>query len=337
MRGNRVQPLGWLPAAGSIPACAGEPWPLHQGLSRPAVYPRVCGGTPSPPAGPVGPAGLSPRVRGNPCRITSRAANERSIPACAGEPAQRAPQPLTCSVYPRVCGGTSPTSSPITWCTGLSPRVRGNQRLAEPGLGRLGSIPACAGEPIAGILGFGQLRVYPRVCGGTILSAQYIREADGLSPRVRGNQTAPGRASRPGPVYPRVCGGTTTGQYVGVVGDGLSPRVRGNHRVRGKRPLQLRSIPACAGEPTQSWSRLRGLRVYPRVCGGTRDACSKSEGTCGLSPRVRGNLVSVVIATPYIRSIPACAGEPPRLAPPYPPTTVYPRVCGGTRCASAVG
>ena len=50
----------------SIPACAGEPfedWCLAKGVE---VYPRVCGGT-SRSLFPLSrPAGLSPRVRGNP-------------------------------------------------------------------------------------------------------------------------------------------------------------------------------------------------------------------------------------------------------------------------------
>ena len=45
MRGNRFHPAGQYPAAGSIPAYAGEPdlWPF--GVFRVEVYPRVCGGT----------------------------------------------------------------------------------------------------------------------------------------------------------------------------------------------------------------------------------------------------------------------------------------------------
>ena len=52
-------------AAGSIPACAGEPGNTITDIAGWKVYPRVCGGT----AGDVVPAavggGLSPRVRGN--------------------------------------------------------------------------------------------------------------------------------------------------------------------------------------------------------------------------------------------------------------------------------
>ena len=50
--------------------------------------------------------------------------------------------------------------------------------------------------------------------------------------------------------------------------------------------------------------------VYPRVCGGTHQDDFLDAFLCGLSPRVRGNLIT---SSPYLmnnRSIPACAGEP---------------------------
>ena len=72
-------------------------------------------------------------------------------------------------------------------------------------------------------------RVYPRVCGGTVVGAVPAYIVVGLSPRVRGNRTGaiplrvdrrsiPACAGEPGccsrsrsksRVYPRVCGGTS--------------------------------------------------------------------------------------------------------------------------------
>ena len=75
---------------------------------------------------------------------------------------------------------------------GLSPRVRGNHRgdRLSRWCGR--SIPACAGEPSPAAVTTADSRVYPRVCGGTIGSADYKGESIGLSPRVRGNLSPPG-------------------------------------------------------------------------------------------------------------------------------------------------
>ena len=91
----------------SIPACAGEPPPRSASPSRPPVYPRVCGGTPTV-RGPIPrSSGLSPRVRGNPCESCLWWIPARSIPACAGEPRLVSNIAAQAWVYPRVCGGTS--------------------------------------------------------------------------------------------------------------------------------------------------------------------------------------------------------------------------------------
>ena len=93
-------------------------------------------------------------------------------------------------------------------------------------------------------------RVYPRVCGGTVLSLDERGAGSGLSPRVRGNHFLPhgllrARGSIPAcagepitkdsccarvKVYPRVCGGTWGAATDLPTTTGLSPRVRGNRQ-----------------------------------------------------------------------------------------------------------
>ncbi len=258
----------------------------------------------------AGRLGLSPRVRGNPAESDVGAGTLRSIPACAGEPPRPRRAYPRIPVYPRVCGGTTfPAGSCVT-IAGLSPRVRGNHRQRHNVIALQGSIPACAGEPPPGGKGKMQTLVYPRVCGGTAHRNFDRRALLGLSPRVRGNQggiwrgcaaggSIPACAGEPAAlrvetmrdrVYPRVCGGTPrTGERVSIV-YGLSPRVRGNRRKEQLPNGHIRSIPACAGEPTWRRDAGRGPKVYPRVCGGTPD----------------GQRVGLVAP----RSIPACAGEP---------------------------
>ena len=94
----------------------------------------MCGGTKGAYVDAGVRKGLSPRVRGNPARSTGRACVLRSIPACAGEPMISGCSQKPGQVYPRVCGGTR-VPPPTRFCTsGLSPRVRGNQRqAAHPG------------------------------------------------------------------------------------------------------------------------------------------------------------------------------------------------------------
>ena len=133
-------------------------------------------------------------------------------------------------------------------------------------------------------------------------------------------------------VYPRVCGGTRLTQHVNRRALGLSPRVRGNRYSWRCWPLRGGSIPACAGEPESISVRYCQVWVYPRVCGGTLDPGGRGRRASGLSPRVRGNRWRHWRYVGEWGSIPACAGEPPQ-TPPWPqPSTVYPRVCGGTLC-----
>ena len=70
---------------------------------------------------------------------------------------------------------------------------------------------------------------------------------------------------------------------------GLSPRVRGNLPFGVHEVVVLRSIPACAGEPSEGSPGAESTTVYPRVCGGTINVKGTALTITGLSPRVRGN------------------------------------------------
>ena len=100
--------------------------------------------------------------------------------------------------------------------------------------------------------------------------------------------------------------------------------------------LILWSIPACAGEPIVRNRSACLAAVYPRVCGGTTGVCNSGVSESGLSPRVRGNHPYFGRNQAPTRSIPACAGEPPRPWRDRAPHRVYPRVCGGTVAVNTV-
>ena len=314
---------------GSIPACAGEPGACPCRSRRARVYPRVCGGTFEFTAGNPFAEGLSPRVRGNHVGELLDLHAAGSIPACAGEPAHHGRGLLQHRVYPRVCGGTSWAGLPdlmdrglsprvrgnfklsnlASSVTGLSPRVRGNRPANSINLGRLRSIPACAGEPVLGGVISRPARVYPRVCGGTAASRLRPSRIGGLSPRVRGNHiirvlvygevgSIPACAGEPrsaggisarAKVYPRVCGGTNATEGSTWCVWGLSPRVRGNLCNASRTRQNIGSIPACAGEPRPCPPQRIGRWVYPRVCGETSMEGFSVGLATGLSPRVRGN------------------------------------------------
>ena len=167
VRGNRVYEIQPGAKHGSIPACAGEPGINITTEADKAVYPRLCGGT-GQGAGRTGICrGLSPPVRGNPPPVAGGRGSQRSIPACAGEPANFRRSALAASVYPRLCGGTVLGCLCVVIYPGLSPPVRGNRVRDCQTIIRLRSIPACAGEPIPSRLTHPVSAVYPRLCGGT--------------------------------------------------------------------------------------------------------------------------------------------------------------------------
>ena len=175
------------PVEGLSPRVRGNPRSSIMGAGCSAVYPRVCGGTRRNAGLSTTPKGLSPRVRGNPAQGLGAVVHIGSIPACAGEPADRPRGYADPGVYPRVCGGTRRLVELPAGQDGLSPRVRGNPNpVASAGKSEW-SIPACAGEPDKYFAIYEAAWVYPRVCGGTELQRTAIALPEGLSPRVRGN------------------------------------------------------------------------------------------------------------------------------------------------------
>ena len=294
--------------------------------------------------------GLSPRVRGKPPRRAAMRPLRRSIPACAGEAAVPCPFAIVKWVYPRVCGGSGDCADTSGIGDGLSPRVRGKLRPPAPFLGGYRSIPACAGEALAGKVQQWAVEVYPRVCGGSGVGVVETSSSWGLSPRVRGKRYAgavlPGaersipacageadwRSPSPssGKVYPRVCGGSLGLAGWGRPLRGLSPRVRGKRRPISSTLPPHRSIPACAGEAAGVGLRVAVSRVYPRVCGGSFPPDFRHQMDIGLSPRVRGKLLLAYGDAQNGRSIPACAGEADIRPMTRRAFSVYPRVCGGS-------
>ena len=153
----------------------------------------------------------------------------RSIPAPAGEPTVAYVSTGVIRVYPRACGGTRNRKGGLSHNKGLSPRLRGNLHPRGRHAVRRGSIPAPAGEPGYVALVNDKQPVYPRACGGTLLSTGCDRWLLGLSPRLRGNRmqnglcqytgrSIPAPAGEPAQrppewrapqVYPRACGGTS--------------------------------------------------------------------------------------------------------------------------------
>ena len=171
-------------------------------------------------------------------------------------------------VYPRACGERSPNGCIGLPSTGLSPRLRGT------GGDRVRPVPPHT--------------VYPRACGERSTSHVPGAVTRGLSPRLRGtgspghdrnglrrfipapagNGRLSSRVSWSRSVYPRACG--ERGKFLAerVDGIGLSPRLRGTVREFSMLIVNLRFIPAPAGNGS----------YYPNL----------AIANGGLSPRLRG-------------------------------------------------
>ena len=327
MRGNRsCRPLG-ITSIRSIPARAGEPAAHRRPAGSNRVYPRACGGTVTLDAtdsyleglsracGGTSSRGLdlgqeeglSPRVRGNPPALDECSGGNRSIPARAGEPQ------YDDIVHPHG--------------EGLSPRVRGEPLQPTISAARMTVYPARAGEPLPAKSVTCCKSVYPRACGGTLLSSRHLWKNIGLSPRVRGNPYQLQPYQHGCGSIPRVRGNHILPHYRQDNGRSI-PRVRGNHFQTLSEHAEMRSIPARAGEPPSRHLPGYIARVYPRACGGTITAFLHVEASTGLSPRVRGNLRKPYRHAHVNGSIPARAGEPNihRCSARY--REVYPRACG---------
>ena len=237
-----------------------------------------------------------------------------SIPAQAGEPSPDWCGPNCDRVYPRAGGGTTDDSTVEYLTMGLSPRRRGNLGLAQFAALQLRSIPAQAGEPDSARRRRTTRWVYPRAGGGTrVDQLRALRDA-GLSPRRRGN---PRRVHEVPPV---------AGSIPAQAGEPHLPLV-------GR--VVRRSIPAQAGEPRTPGRGASRWPVYPRAGGGTRATPGYTATSTGLSPRRRGNPVSISCGTWYSGSIPAQAGEPLARRLHLDAEQVYPRAGGGTDRTSA--
>ena len=280
----------------------------------------------------------------------TRAISQRSIPARAGKPWSGRNASWRPRVYPRAGGETTAHRLMRAARKGLSPRGRGNPGPPLSLGSGLGSIPARAGKPRPSAPGPATQKVYPRAGGETYEASPAAAIEHGLSPRGRGNLAAdrrrdhgggsiPARAGKPRDdgaaldlqrVYPRAGGETMCSAVSLMRSRGLSPRGRGNRQGNRIIGISERSIPARAGKPHLRRPARALAGVYPRAGGETLDGPNRPLVGDGLSPRGRGNPVSVTISSDPTGSIPARAGKPPwpwsgicRLA-------VYPRAGGET-------
>ena len=228
--------------------------------------------------------------------------------------------------------------------------MRGNRFLPVRLFIRMGSIPTHAGKPYDADNLRPIARVYPHACGETWVWKWNTPIGLGLSPRMRGNRIRGGRAyghhgsipthaGKPvefyltdGPirVYPHACGETDKPGLPDKTDTGLSPRMRGNPSFVPVLKAIKGSIPTHAGKPRVNQCGFCEDRVYPHACGETNYSVSIGRFLPGLSPRMRGNLLSRGFFFHRPGSIPTHAGKPVGECKNRAKIKVYPHACGET-------
>ena len=234
-------------SAGIIPAYAGNTYVMTVPLRHEQDHPRVCGEHCGEHSASFGVLGSSPRMRGT---LTSRFAYSEAmgiIPAYAGNTRQAEILLPNDWDHPRVCGEHAAVRNAPEYPSGSSPRMRGTLIGGLLDKAQEGIIPAYAGNTRLPVVRDLRVRDHPRVCGEHDFCLEYVTDARGSSPRMRGTHHENGIDSQRGgiiPAYagntmrpppplwrledhPRVCGEHILPDCVKPSGMGSSPRMRG--------------------------------------------------------------------------------------------------------------
>ena len=209
-------------------------------------------------------------------------------------------------------------------------------------------IPAHAGNRTLNENDIPRTSVHPRACGEQLPWGNAQLLPDGSSPRMRGTENPrvlraqcarfiPAHAGNsvclvirhlPQPVHPRACGEQMTHLKLIEVAHGSSPRMRGTDCLRVIAVVNIRFIPAHAGNRPGSCHSKLGRTVHPRACGEQLSTLVMASIDSGSSPRMRGTASPPEVLMSKHRFIPAHAGNrwPSQSAPS--PAAVHPRACG---------
>ncbi len=193
---------------GIIPACAGNTCTTARTGATRRDHPRVCGEHVAEICENPEDTGSSPRVRGTLRRERRPLLRHGIIPACAGNTGCHPPNRPREWDHPRVCGEHASDSMESTPQVGSSPRVRGTRRRRAGPRGRLGIIPACAGNTDNSGSEASDSGDHPRVCGEHPPRRKRTARRLGSSPRVRGTLLLYRRRHQSEGIIPACAGNT---------------------------------------------------------------------------------------------------------------------------------
>ena len=309
--------------------------------------PQVRGRSASPSVWTVM-VGSSPQVRG---RLRNRQHPHRHlrlIPAGAGQIAsgERSIDPR--KAHPRRCGADAGPLDGRGFTNGSSPQVRGRCYNLPAKQCSEGLIPAGAGQMLHLWLSRVGEWAHPRRCGADSYPTRHLHNKWGSSPQVRGRlmfrlrllllirliPAGAGQIAMRGllrscsAAHPRRCGADSTVSTRSRTRSGSSPQVRGRLGFCSSCLLQIRLIPAGAGQIEVAMAQSMGKSAHPRRCGADQVLLPVGGGAGGSSPQVRGRLIICDARKSSTRLIPAGAGQITQGIPIRASETAHPRRCG---------
>ncbi len=165
MRGTHGRPRRSRAQLRFIPAHAGNTSSMIASMKRCSVHPRACGEHSFLFRIVVVSHGSSPRMRGTLTMLAAAPADDRFIPAHAGNTNGCTSSSWPGSVHPRACGEHTKLSVEIIEESGSSPRMRGTLHDAQYERSTRRFIPAHAGNTVLRSRRGWAAPVHPRACG----------------------------------------------------------------------------------------------------------------------------------------------------------------------------
>ena len=153
------------------------------------------------------------------------------------------------------------------------------------------------------------MRNHPRACGEHIIDNGAKLEAQGSSPRMRGNTKESTWTSCMTRDHPRACGEHYPPSRASSSSPGSSPRMRGTLLRAPSQPIAAGIIPAHAGNTADRQGNKVRCRDHPRACGEHTVVAVVFVALSGSSPRMRGTRACRMGYAPGDGIIPAHAGN----------------------------
>ncbi|RYP99497.1 hypothetical protein PG22506_1224 [Bifidobacterium pseudolongum subsp. globosum] len=267
-------------------------------------------------------------MRGKRRHVVEAVAEDRIIPAHAGQTFYLFSLSLATTDHPRACGANRMEHSITHYWNGSSPRMRGKPV-------RLFCVPVIGTD-------------HPRACGANTTRINPASHSSGSSPRMRGKRRLccvasdwrriiPAHAGQT-PLYssmssgtsdhPRACGANSPRPLRTARCVGSSPRMRGKRTKIFDYSGNRRIIPAHAGQTQSAHTSLSTCADHPRACGANKVRFAGSIETAGSSPRMRGKQAQAHELPRSSRIIPAHAGQTASRSHARTLATDHPRACG---------